>query len=350
MRVTNNMLSNQFLSGYQKSLSRMADIQEKITASKNIIRPSDNPIGAVRNLQFTSASSTNALFTQNANDAISWMKTSDSNLATMISAMAEIKTAVSSAISANPTSSYQAVEQQIDQKIKELVQAANSQVGDRYVFGGQNDTTEPFTIQYDANGNMTAVTYNGTSKELTDPTLPYDAATNPYLATTANNGNIMMQVVPGDINASRDKVNQDGQEVFGDMMTITKTVDGVSTTYNNVPTIFKNLLEIKQHLNDIQTGANGVTADTLSNDLGTIEADRDYMISAQTTVGARQSSYQTIKERLTADSLIIAQDAKDNDGFDVAKASIESQLALNAYNTLLSVGANVMPKTLADYL
>jgi flagellar hook-associated protein 3 FlgL len=350
MRVTNNMLSSQFLSGYQTSLSRMTDIQEKMIANKNINRPSDNPIGAARNLQFTSASSTNALFTQNANDAISWMKTSDSNLAAMIKTMASIKTAVSSSIAANPTTSYQAIEKQVGEMIKELVQAANSQVGDRYVFGGQNDKTEPFTIQYDASGNMTAVTYNGTSKQLTDPTLPYDAATNPYVAATTTDGVIMMQVVPGDISTSRDKINQDGQEVFGDMMTITKTVDGVPTTYNNVPAIFKNLLDIKQHLTDVQTGANGVTADTLSNDLGTIEADRDYIISAQTTVGARQSSYQTIVDRLTADSLIIAQDAKDNDGFDVVKASIESQLALNAYNTLLSVGANVLPKSLVDYL
>lgn len=319
MRVTNNMMSNQFLSGYQTALSRMTDIQEKITASKNINRPSDNPVGATRNLQFTAATSANALFTQNANDAISWMKTSDSNLSTIVTNMTNIKTAISSAISANPTSSYEAVAKQVDQMINTLVQAGNAQVGDRYVFSGQSDSTEPFT----RDATTGVVTYHGT----------YNGQ-----GGVATAGTITMQVVPGDVNASRDKINLDGSEVFG-------AIDGAG-----VPKIFQDLLNIKQHLTDIQTGANGVTADTLSNDLGTIDDDMNYVISGQTTIGARQNSYQTVKGRLEEDAATIADDATNNDGFNVAKASIESQLAQNAYNTLLSVGANVLPKSLVDYL
>lgn len=320
MRVTNNMLSSQFLSGYQTTLSRMADIQEKVAASKNINKPSDNPVGAARNLQFTAASSTNAMFTQNANDAISWMTTSDSNLQTIVTTMTSIKTAVSSAISANPDSSYEAIAKQVDEMINTLMQCGNAKVGNRYVFGGQNDSVEPFT----RDETTGVVTYNGT----------YNGQGG---VTTA--GTITMQVVPGDVSASRDKINLDGSEIFGAIDTST-----------GVPKIFQDLLDIKQHLTDIQTGANGVTADTLSSDLGTLDTDSDYIISAQTTLGARQKSYETIKDRLTSDSLIIAQDATDNDGFDVGKASIEMQLAENAYNTLLSVGANVLPKSLVDYL
>lgn len=320
MRVTNNMLSNNFLAGYQTTLSRMSDIQEKVAASKNINRPSDNPVGAARNLQFTAATSTNALFTQNANDAISWMKTSDSNLSTIVTNMTNIKTAISSAISANPDSSYDAIAKQVDEMINTLVQAGNAKVGDRYVFGGQNDTDEPFT----RDATTGVVTYNGT----------YDGQNGVAIA-----GTITMQVVPGDINTSRDKINLDGQDVFGAIDTTT-----------GVPKIFQDLLDIKQHLTDIQTGANGVTADTLSSDLGTIDTDMDYVISGQTTIGARQTSYQTVKDRLESDATIIAEDATNNDGFTVAKASIESQLAENAYNTLLSVGANVLPKSLVDYL
>ncbi|EIW20909.1 MULTISPECIES: flagellin [Pelosinus] len=320
MRVTNNMMSTQFLSGYQTSLSRMSDIQEKIIASKNINRPSDNPVGAARNLQFTAATSANELFTQNANDAISWMQTSDTNLSGIVTTMTNIKTAVSSAISANPTSSYDAIAKQIDQMINELVLAGNAQIGGRYVFSGQSDSVEPFT----RNETTGVVTYNGTY--------------NGQSGAADTKGTITMQIVPGDINTSRDKINLDGSEVFG-------AIDATGT-----PKIFQDLLTIKQHLEDIQTGANGVTPDTLSNDLGTIDADMDYIISAQTTIGARQKSYQTISERLIVDASIIATDATNNDGYNVAKASIESQLAQNAYNSLLSVGANVLPKSLVDYL
>ena len=319
MRVTNNMMSTQFLSGYQTSLSRMSDIQEKIAASKNINRPSDNPVGAARNLQFTAATSANELFTKNANDAISWMKTSDTNLAAIVTTMTNIKTAVSSAISANPNSSYDAIAKQVDQMINELVLAGNAQVGGRYVFSGQSDSVEPFT----RDATTGVVTYNGTY--------------NGQSGAADTKGTITMQIVPGDINTSRDKINLDGSEVFGPIDTAT-----------GVPKIFQDLLEIKKHLEDIQTG--GATASQLSADLGTIEKDMDYVISAQTTIGARQKSYQTIAARLIVDATIIDTDATNNDGFNVAKASIESQLSQNAYNTLLSVGANVLPKSLADYL
>ena len=319
MRVTNNMLSTQFLSGYQSSLSRMSDIQEKIAASKNINRPSDNPVGAARNLQFTAAASANDLFTQNANDAISWMNTSDTNLSAIVTTITNIKTAVSSAISANPTSSYEAIAKQVDQMINELVLAGNAQVGGRYVFSGQSDTVEPFT----RDETTGVVTYNGTY--------------NGQSGTADTKGTITMQIVPGDINTSRDKINLDGSEVFGAIDPATK-----------VPKIFQDLLAIKKHLEDIQTG--GATASQLSDDLGTIDEDMDYIISAQTTIGAKQKSYQTIKARLVVDATVIDTDATNNDGFNVAKASIESQLAQNAYNTLLSVGANVLPKSLADYL
>lgn len=316
MRVTNNMMSTQFLSGYQSSLSRMSDIQEKIAASKNINRPSDNPVGAARNLQFTAATSANALFTQNANDAISWMNTSDTNLSAMVTTMTNIKTAVSSAISANPVSSYEAIEKQVDQMINELVLAGNAQVGGRYVFSGQSDTVEPFT----RDATTGVVTYNGT----------YNGQSG-----VATAGTITMQIVPGDLNTSRDKINVDGSEVFG-------TITG------GVPEIFQHLKDIKQQLHDIQGGT--VTADQLSASLETIDNDMDHIISQQTTIGAKQKSYQTIKDRLIVEATIIDTDATNNDGFNVAKASIESQLATNAYNTLLSVGANVLPKSLADYL
>lgn len=318
MRVTDNMMSTQFLSGYQTTLSRMNDITEKMTAQKNINRPSDNPVGAARNLQFTAAASANELFTQNANDAISWMETSDTNLAAMVTSMTNIKTALTGAVSANPPSSYEAIAKNVDQMINELVTAGNAQVGDRYVFSGQSDNVQPFTR--DAAG---VVKYHGT----------YNGQ-----GGVATAGTITMQIVPGDISTTRDKINLDGSEVFG-------AIDATGQ-----PEIFKNLLKIKQDLLDIQTGANGVTAATLSSDLGTIAKDLDYIISGQTTIGARQKSYETVKGRLAIESTTIAKDATNNDGFNVAKASIESQLATNAYNTLLSVGANVLPKSLVDYL
>jgi flagellar hook-associated protein 3 FlgL len=325
MRITNNMLSNQFLTGYQTSLSRLNDVQEKVSTNKDINRPSDDPVRVVRSLNFSAAATANTMFTQNANDAISWMKTSDSKIQSIITTLDGISTGISSVISAVPNSSYDTVASQLNEQIKQLVQYGNEQVGERYVFGGQNDKVAPFTATYDTNGNVTSVTYNGT----------YDG----QVTAGDSSGTITMQVSPGVANPLRDKVNVDGQNLFGTIDTITKQ-----------PAIFTQLLNIKQHLSDIKTGANSVTAATLSNDLGTISDAISSVTSAQTAIGSRQSAYQTVLANLQTDSVTIAADTTTNEAIDVAKVSIDLQKAQNGYNTLLSLGAKVLPKSLLDYL
>lgn len=339
MRTTSNMLSNQYLNGYNQSLSQLSDIQKKIASNKDINKPSDDPVRIVRGLQFSSSANSNTMYSQNANDAISWMKTSDSNIISIQSILSSIKSEVTKVISAGPSDSYTTAANVIDKAIDELVQLGNSDMGGRYIFGGQNDTTAPFTRNSDG-----TVSYNGTyDGQLKNPafaagaTLP-DGSTNTAVATA---GTITMSISPGTVDPLRDKVNVDGQTLFG-------TIDKTSTPPNQ-PQIFKDLLKIKQDVLDGATSTSG-NATVLTNDLGTIDTDSNIVIMAQSSIGARQSAYQTIKDRLTNDSITIASDRSDNEDLDVAKASIDLQKAQNVYSAVLGVGARVLPKSLLDYM
>lgn len=334
MRTTSNMLSNQYLTGYNQSLSQLSDIQQKIATNKEINKPSDDPVRIVRGLQFSSSANSNTMYSQNANDAISWMKTSDSNIISIQNVLTSIRTEVSKAISAGPDSSYTTAAGIIDKAIDELVQLGNADMGGRYIFGGQNDTTPPFTRNADG-----TVTYNGTyDGQLKNPASPFNAVTNPNVATA---GTITMTISPGAADPLRDKVNVDGQALFG-------AIDTTSTPPNQ-PQIFKDLLKIKQDVLNGATAASGNAA-VLTADLGILDTDSNQVILAQSSIGARQSAYQTIKDRLIDDSLTIASDRSDNEDLDVAKASIDLQKAQNVYSAVLGIGARILPKSLLDYM
>ena len=313
MRITNNMLTTNFMYNYSNALTRVTDLQQQISSGKAINKPSDDPVKAVRSLKFYTSLSTNSIYTQNANDAISWMKTSESSVSNVVSDMTTIKTLLTQAISANPPQANDALAKQIDSLIDELVNLGNTQIGDRYVFGGQNDRTQPFTITEDADGNK-IVQYNGT----------YDGQ-----GGNASAGTICMKVSPGDPDSQRDKVNVDGVQLFG------------SLDANGQPSIFKDLLDIKDKI------AKGTMT---TDDLETLDHDSDYIIDAQTTLGARQSTYQTILNNLQGDYVTIKSDLSQNEDLDVAKASIDFAAATNVYSAALSVGAKILPKSLADYL
>jgi flagellar hook-associated protein 3 FlgL len=314
MRITNNMLTANFMNNYNNALTRVSDLQQQISSGKAIDRPSDNPVKAVRSLKFYTSLSGNNMFTQNANDAISWMKTSDSAVSGVVTAMTSIRTLVSQSISANPELAYEAIAKQIDGLIDELVTLGNTQVSDRYVFAGQNDrmATQPFTRD-----SVTGeVTYGGTFNEQSGQS---DA------------GTITMKISPGDPDPQRDKVNIDGVQLFG-------ALDGGDSGH---PSIFNDLLDIK---NKVQNGT--ITTDALQ----TIDDDMDYVISAQTTLGARQSSYQTMLGVLQGDNVTIKSDLSKNEDLDEAQASIDMAAANNVYSAALAVGAKVLPKSLVDYL
>ncbi|MBU2699146.1 flagellar hook-associated protein 3 FlgL [Sporomusaceae bacterium BoRhaA] len=312
MRVTNDMFSNQFLTNYNDSLTNALNLNNQLSTGKAFTKPSEAPVKAVRALTFHTSGDVNDLYTQNVDDAISWMNTSDTAVSGIIKSVTQIRTLVNNAATGtNTPASKAAIAKQINALIDELVTAGNAQIGDRYVFAGQNDTVQPFT----RNPSTGVVTYSGT----------YSTGANP----TA--GVISMQVSPGKADPLRDQVNLDGQQLFG-------TIDG-----SGQPQIFKDLLKIK---NDVLTADSA----TISSDLGTIDTDFNTITNGQTSLGARQASYTNVKTALTTDSVTIAGATSDNENVDVGKTSIYLQQAMNVYNACLSVGAKVLPVSLVDYL
>lgn len=312
MRVTDNMMTNQFLYNFNGSLSKVSKLQEQLSSGLSINKPSDDPVKSVRSLKFRVDLTANDMFTQNSSDAVSWMSTSDGAMTNAENVMQNIKTLMIRVTAPNPSIAYEAAAAQLDGYINELVNLGNSQLGGRYLFGGQNTQTQPFSRD-PATG---AVTYNGT----------YDGQ-----GGNPSAGTVTMKVSPGAPDPIRDKVNVDGQALFG---TISATLE---------PQLFTDLNQIKA---DMLAG----NLTNLSAELATWDTDNDNMLKSQTGLGARQAVYETMKDRLTFDNVTIKGDLSANEDLDEAKASIEFQSAQNVYNSALAIGAKVLPQSLVDYL
>lgn len=318
MRITNNMLGDHFLYNYNNALSRVSQLNDQITSGKSINKPSDDPVRAVRALKFHTNADMNDLFTQGVNDAISWMTTSDSALQTISTDMNNIKTKLTQAAQTNADVSFDALASDIDGYIKDIAQNANAQIGDRYVFAGQNDHVQPYSSTTDALGN-TVWQYNGT----------YDGQ-----GGVATAGTITMKVSPGTTDPVRDKVNIDGLQLFG---------AGTSGATADPVKILNDLEKIKQTVQSKDPVA--ITAQ-----LAALETNHNFVLGAATSVGTRQATYETIKSRLKMDEGTITSDLSANEDLDVSRAAIDFKVADNVYNAALSMGAKVLPQSLVDYL
>ena len=195
MRISNNMQTHNFLSSLNKSQERENNIQEQLSDGKAIHRPSDSPVKTVRSLRNNTNLSLNGQYAQNLQDAQSWMNTTDGSMSSLSAIMIKANELVVSADDTKTPDELNIVGKQVNELINEIVSIGNTKVGDRYVFAGQNDSTQPFTRTRvkDPNSSKTQeiIVYNGDSNK------------------------ISMPIQQGAANPNQDSINLTGTDVFG---------------------------------------------------------------------------------------------------------------------------------------
>jgi len=145
MRVTANMSAETSLYNIQQGRARLDKLQESISSGQNVNRPSDDPIASRLLLEIGDKLKTIDQYSSNINKATSWLKFTSTAL-DGISGIVNLAKKVAGTIntgSSDPSLRQSAHDQLVDLK-KQIVDMANTQFGDQYIFGGANNTVPPF--------------------------------------------------------------------------------------------------------------------------------------------------------------------------------------------------------------
>lgn len=142
--------SNQMVYGYQKQLNdantRQTSLMEQGDGSK-LHRPSDSPVDYSKFIRYDTSLNENEQYTNDVNNALSWMKMSDAALVNITNIQTTFKEkSVLAANSTNNGTDMAAIGKEMMSEIQEIVSLGNTMQGDRYVFGGQKDLTKPFSL------------------------------------------------------------------------------------------------------------------------------------------------------------------------------------------------------------
>lgn len=216
------------------SLEKQSKIQEQLTDGKAIHRPSDDPIKTIRSLRFNSNLAMNEQFTQNLSDSQSWMDNTDGAMSDLSSIMIRAKELAVSADGTKTPDELTAIGAEMDQLINQSITIGNTKIGDRYLFAGQMDNTQPFE-----------------RRTISDPTNP-NATPMDVVVYNGDLNKISMQIKSGVVNPAQDGININGSDLFGPI----KSIYGQPTTE-----IFNQLIAIKQEL---QGTRHGVTNPTIA--------------------------------------------------------------------------------------
>ncbi|MBW9170630.1 flagellar hook-associated protein FlgL [Clostridium estertheticum] len=156
MRITNKMLSNNFLRDMRTNLNNLSKIQTQMATGKQINKPSDDPAKASKIMQMYSEIDANKQYNDNITNTSNWLDMTDSTLGQVGSVATRIQELLVSAGKAGyGPDEKAAIKDEINQRVGELSQMINTTFDGKYIFGGTNGASKPVgTIDVDGDTEL----------------------------------------------------------------------------------------------------------------------------------------------------------------------------------------------------
>ncbi|MDE3840147.1 flagellar hook-associated protein FlgL [Bacillus methanolicus] len=293
MRVTQSMLSNNMLRNLSSSYERLAKYQDQISSQKKITRPSDDPVVAMKGINYRRNLQEVQQYKRNFSEAYNWIENSDAALDKAGQALQRIRELVVQA--SNDTydeSQRESISKEIAQLKEHLVEIANTKVGDKYIFNGTDTLNKPV-----------------------------DADTIP-IKVSANSNPVQIELAKG-VYIS---VNVNPQEVFNE--DLFKDIEGLTIALENPNTDGK----------------------TLNLFLDKIDTNLTNVLNARSDLGARANRVELMEARIDQQEIISQKVLSDNEDIDFEKVVTELLAQESVHRAALSVGARIIQPTLMDFL
>jgi flagellar hook-associated protein 3 FlgL len=291
VRVTESMMYNAANNSLSTTLTQLQRITEKVSSSKQLNRPSDNPTDVRTAVALHDTLAELDQYLRNIDSASSMTSAADTALGSaseVIQRASEL--AIQGANSTLGASDRAAIAAEVGQLIEAMAQHAGAKVGDQYIFSGFRTDRAPFQVT----GSGTVGGYQG------------------------DGGAIVARIGSG----STVQVNIAGDTVFG--------------------SAFAALQQLKTDLDSGQQ----VSATTITQ----VQSALDDISSSRAQVGARANRLDDAKadqEALKTSNQALLSQLED---VDMPAAITELTRRQTTYQATLAVTAKVMQTSLIDYL
>lgn len=296
MRIATNMSVERSLYDMEAAADRLTRVQEQISSGKQLNRPSDSPAYVAQDLSLRAAQSSIQQFQNNISTARAFIGTADNALSQVSTLLRQARQlAVQGATDNLDPTARQGLADQAASILKQIASIGNTQLGNKYVFGGRKTTTPPFSIT----GNQ--VTYAGGS-------------------ASAGDGAINVEIAPGEVM----QINATGDQAFAG--------------------VFDALKQLADHL------ANGQVSAISQQDLTALDNAIANVNGVRAVFGVNVQRLDQTKSRLDdAQTTMAALQSKIEDA-DIPHAVVALNEAQNAYQAALAATARGFQQSLLDFL
>ncbi|WP_181347262.1 flagellar hook-associated protein FlgL [Thalassobacillus sp. CUG 92003] len=290
MRVTQGMLSNNMLRNISNSYERMGKQMEQLSTGKKISRPSDDPIVAMKGMNYRSQVNEIEQYKRNIGEVHNWMDNSDDSLDKATKAMQRLRElTVQASNDSYEEGQRENIAEEVDQLREHMEDIANTKVNNKYIFNGTNTNGKPVDLE---NGDY--------------PT---------------NSEDVSIEVSDG----ISIKANVNGADVFTEDM-------------------FNDMEAFSNALKDGQSG------EELDDYVTTFDNHTEKIINERAGLGARMNRVELIEDRLGSQEITANRVLSDNEDVDMEKVITELKTQESVHRAALGAGSRIIQPTLMDFL
>ncbi len=405
------MMTNTFINDIQRNLASTYELQQQISTGKKVLNPSDDPIGASRTLDYRQIIDQSEQYSNNVDDADSIASNIDGVLSSIEDIMMRLRDLAVDASNEAPENQQNrdAIADEIDSLINELVFQSNQKFNGKSLFSGYKSSTTPFVAKNYVDfvygttaapaANLTIdmpTTANGSKSEAI---LDLDSVKGVYVVDDQGNRTAVdvVSVDPDPVDGKLTRLTVDtltpglninstdriiiefdrvvSVEYQGD--TGTREIEisnssrvGVSYagasasssgqtsvfgTYNPEGTgsasveAFQELMDLRDRIYKYESDS-GTTIEDIMQGIDDIDDIRENITTIRSEQGGRVNRLELAKNRLENIIINTEELRSSYEDVDMAEAITEYTLLQNVYQASLAVGGSIIQTTLLDYL
>lgn len=293
MRVTQGMLTANFIRHLSNSNVRFSKLQEQLYTQRKITRPSDDPVVALKGMSYRTNLTEVEQYRRNLIEMYKWMENSEAGMeqANSIFQRARELVVKASNLGTHDYEDLQKIKAEIIQLKEALVDVANTQVAGKYIFNGTNVDVKPATLNPDGTVTVAYGSYE------------------PFTIEVSKGVSIAASINP---------VSTFGEDVF---QTFDELIASLEGDQEDIDTFIS---RIQGHIDD--------------------------MLAERAELGARYNRIELIEDRLSNQEVIAYTILKDNEGIDMERVITDLKMQETIHRAALAVGARIIQPSLIDFL
>lgn len=149
MRVTQSMLSNNMLRNVSNTYDKLGKLQDQLYTQKKFTKPSDDPVAAMMGMGYRTDLNRIQQYTRNIGEVKNWIDSTDDALDKGVLALQRLRDLTIQASGGTlEVSQKKAIAEEVKQLKEHLTNIGDTQVGGKYIFGGDQTNVRPSESGY----------------------------------------------------------------------------------------------------------------------------------------------------------------------------------------------------------